>query len=475
MKSYKFLEEVLYRVKNIENTLKVLSQSQLSVEDKIEQMGLLEEIRLEIISHNIIKESLAEVGACNNKKKADGWQLKLIERMHKSNSVIPIDLVKSLSKTKIECQNLWRLSQSEPNNLEKLKERFADLIKLIREVVSIKSQQLECSMYDSLLAEYDSDITEKSIKEIFPKVGKFFSENIEKIIRRQKKDKVTNIQRVATQKQIELSSLFLQKIGITLHRTFYYHSIDYNESDFCCGLFLLLRYSGYEIYRKCLTQNSISSSITKPIIYETQGLFMERMIGASKEFIEFIQPYIQEKFTVKGKTNAKVSSVENLYLIFNKINLSSPLKNADEFSLLAHIMLRTKLEQDVINGTLEIKDLHDAWLEGMKHYKIPVKAKNELGTYLQDEYWASGVIGYFPIKIMALITAVQLFSFIKKNHYEFLGAIMKGDFGLLIGWLSENINSAQCGFLDLLKKVTGKSLDVECCTSYLSEKYGLFR
>ncbi|MDU8909118.1 carboxypeptidase, partial [Wolbachia endosymbiont of Drosophila bocqueti] len=100
------------------------------------------------------------------------------------------------------------------------------------------------------------------------------------------------------------------------------------------------------------------------------------------------------------------------------------------------------------------------------------KAENELNTYFQDEYWASGVMGYFPIKIIALIAAVQIFSCVKKNHYESLSAIIKGDFSLLISWLSENIYSAKCG-LELLKKVTGKGLDVECVTYYLSEKYNL--
>lgn len=118
-------------------------------------------------------------------------------------------------------------------------------------------------------------------------------------------------------------------------------------------------------------------------------------------------------------------------------------------------------------------DLHDAWLEGMKHYKIPVKAKNELDTYFQDEYWASGVMGYFPIKIIALIAAVQIFSCVKKNHYESLSAIIKGDFSLLISWLSQNVYSAKYSLLELLKKVTGEGLDVECVTYYLSEKYNL--
>ncbi|MCA4775304.1 carboxypeptidase [Wolbachia endosymbiont of Mansonella ozzardi] len=474
MKSHKFLEEVLCKVKSIENTLKVLSQSQLKVEDKVEQMGLLEEIKHGIISHEIIKESLIEASALDNKKRSvSNRQLKLMESMHKSSSAVPIDLVKSLSQAKVECQNLWKLSQSETSSLEKLKKHFADLVKLVREVVSIKSQQLKCSKYDSLLADYDFDITEKSIKEIFPKVGKFFCESVDKIIEKQKKDKAIDMQKVATQRQIELGSLCLQKMGITLYRTSCYHPIDYNESDFCCGLFLLLRCSGHEIYRKCSAQNSISSPITEHVMCETQGLFMERVIGTSREFIEFIHPYIKEKFTIKGKNNTKFSSVENLYLVFNKINLSSLLKNADELSLLAHIMLRTRLEQNIINGTLEVKDLHDAWLEGMKHYKIPVKAKNELDTYFQDEYWASGIIGYFPIKIMALITAIQIFSFIKKDHYELLGAIMKGDFSLLISWLSQNVCNAKYGFSDLLKKLTDKGLDVECCTNYLSEKYNL--
>ncbi len=473
MKYCKFLEEVLYRVGNIENTLKVLSQSQLNVEDKIEQMGLLEEIRHEIISHGIIKELLIKAGAFDSEKSANNWQLKLVERMHKNSGAISIDLVRSLSKAKVECQSLWRLSRYETGNLGKLKKCFADLIRLIREVASIKSQQLKCLKYDSLLADYDFDITERNIREIFPKVGKFFSKNVDKIIEKQKRDKIINIHKVAAQKQIELGSLCLQQMGGTLCHTSYYGPIDYNESDFCCGLFLLLRYSGYEIYQKCLAQNSVNNFIAKHVIYETQGLFMERMIGTSREFIEFIQPYIKEKFAIRGKINAKASSIENLYLIFNKINLSSSLKNADEFSLLAHIMLRTKLEQNMINGTLEVEDLHDAWLEGMKHYKIPVEAENELDTYFQDECWASGIMGYFPIKVMALIAAAQIFSFIKKNHYEILGAIIKGDFSLLIKWLSKNMYSRKYSSSDLLKKITGKWLDVECCTSYLSEKYNL--
>ena len=173
---------------------------------------------------------------------------------------------------------------------------------------------------------------------------------------------------------------------------------------------------------------------------------------------------------MKGKASAKAMEIKNLHSIFNRVDLSS-FKNADEFSLLAHVMLRTKLEQDLINGTLEVKDLHDKWLEGARHYKIPIEAENEFDTYFQDEYWASGIIGYFPIKIIALIAAVQIFSFIKKDHNECLDAIKKGDFSLLLSWLSQNVY--KYSFSELLKKVTGKTLDVEGFINYMSEKHCL--
>lgn len=462
---YEFLEEVSHKINSIENTLKVLNQSTLSIGDKIEQMGLLEEIRYEIISHDLIKESLTKA---SNKK--NSWQLKLIENVHKSYSVLPLNLVKALSKAKIECFNLWKLSHSEASNLKKLKECFTDLTKLICEVASIRSQQLKCSKYDSVLA---VDMTEKDIKEIFPKIGSFFSQNIDKITEKQSKQKIINVQNISVEKQAKLNSAYLQHVGINMDEicAYYNPSIDYDESNFCCSLFSLLRCSSNVIYQKHLSQ---SGQIATGIVNETQKLLIEKILGTSREFITFLQPHIKEKFAIKTRDKAKASSIENLYLIFNKVNLSSSFKKADELTLLAHIMLRTKLEQDLIDGRLEVKDLHDAWLEGMKHYKIPVKAKNELETYFQDEYWASGIMGYFPMKMVALIAAVQIFSFIKQNNSEFLSAVGKGDFSLFINWLAENVYNARCSIFEILKKVTGQNLDTECYTNYLSEKYNLF-
>lgn len=470
MKHYEFLKKISNRINNIDNTLRVLNRSKLSQENKIEQMGFLEEIKYEIISHDLVKESLTH--SLSEKNNLNNWHIKLIERIHKNYSVLPLSLIKSVSQAKIECYHLWKLSNSETNNLTKLKERFADLIKLICEVASIRSEEIKCSKYESVIV---ADIKEKEIKEIFPQVGSFFNKNVDKLTETQSKKKIINLQNISVEKQIKLGDMCLQKLGTNTDEiyTYYDHidsSIQYDESNFCRSLFSFLGLGSKVIYQKYISQ---TDQIATEIVNETQRLFMEKIIGTSNEFIEFIQPHIREEFAIKSKDKTKIISIKNLHLLFNKVNTSCLANKADEFNLLAHIMLRTKLEQDMIDGKLEVKDLHDSWLEGMKHYKIPINAKNELETYFQDEYWVNGIIGYFPIKMIAFIASVQIFYFIKKKYPELLSAITKGDFSPLIKYLSENLYSSRCSIFDTLKKITGKNLDIECYTRYLSEKYNL--
>jgi carboxypeptidase Taq len=454
MNACKFLEEVLYKINTIEKTLNILNHSKLSIEDKIEQITLLEEIKYEIITHDVVKESLI---AAPNKR--SNWKLESMEKIYKANNALPLDLIKSLSKTRIECSELLKLSRSEASNLRKLKKHFVELVKLMRDVASIKAQNMKCSKYDAMLMD---GITEQDIKEIFPKIGNFFNKNIDEIVKKQSKEKIAELKNFTIEEQVKLGLVCLQHIGIgndEMHTL----SIDYDESDFCYSLSSLLRYSSDAMYQKQLIKNFAATEV----IREVQGLFMEKMLGTSMEFTEFIQPYIQDK------VKARSSNIKNLFYLFNKVNLSFLLKKADEFTLLAHIMLRTKLEKDIIDGKLEVKDLQDSWLEGMKHYRIPVKAKNELETYFQDEYWIDGVIGYFPMKMVALISSAQIFSFLKENHYEYLDNIKKGNFSLLINWFAKNIYGTKYNISETLKKVTGETLNVECYTKYLNAKYNL--
>ncbi|OEY86905.1 carboxypeptidase [Wolbachia pipientis] len=454
MSSNKFLEKVLSQVNNINNTLKVLEQSKLNLESKIEQVVLLEEIKYEIITHDLVKESLmATVNKGNN------WQIALIERLHKANSILPLDLVKSLSKAKIECLSLWKLAYCEASNFKKLKKHFIELVKLICDVASIRAEHFRCSNYDTML---EGGIKEKDIKEIFPQIGNFFNKNIDKIIDKQNKKRVPALKNFTIEKQIELGLVCLQHIGIS-NDEITMSPLDYDEFNPCYSLFSLLRCSSDIIYQK----HSLKNLVNTEVIQEVQGLCMEKILGTSIEFVEFIHPHIQ---TI---TQTRSGSIKNLYSLFNKVNFSPCLKKADEFTLLAHIMLRTKLEQDMVDGKLDVKDLHDAWLDGMKHYRIPVHAKNELETYLQDEYWVRGVIGYFPMKMVALIAAVQIFSFIKASHCEYLDSVKEGNFSLLINWFAKNIYSTKCDIFGMLKNVTGKNLDIEHYTQHLTEKYNL--
>ncbi|WP_333023268.1 gluzincin family metallopeptidase [Wolbachia endosymbiont of Pentidionis agamae] len=469
MKSYKFLQQVFGRIRIIDNTLVTLSKSQLNVNDKVEQIDLMQDMKYEIISHDLVKESLSDV--LSKKENLNDWQLKniqLINKIYEEINILPIDLVKALSKARIEGKELWNLAYYD-NNFKNLINPLSNVISLVREVASIKSKNFGYSMYDAVLEDYDSSIKEEDINDVCAIVGKFFHENNYLIT--EKQNKSTDTKGIFHSINTALNNTVLRRIKIKkTERVSDYHCFSSCSTQFISNLNLsdLLYSSGSIIYKKGLQKKWINQPIgdvSGYVMYETQGLLMEKIIGKSMEFCEYIQPIVFKHSDI---------SVNDLYCELNKINQSVLLKESDEFTSLAHIMIRYALEKEIIYNKLQVTDLRDAWMEGMKYYNISTKNIKDNEAYFQDHYWISGILGYFPLKLIAGIAAVQIFNFIKNNYSNAINNISKGNFDLLIKLLSENIYShgAKYNSLELLKRMTNKeNLDIECYTNYLLQKY----
>ena len=55
-----------------------------------------------------------------------------------------------------------------------------------------------------------------------------------------------------------------------------------------------------------------------------------------------------------------------------------------------HVILRFELEQDIINGRVELRDLPQRWNEKMWDY-LGVEVPDDAHGVLQDVHWASGL------------------------------------------------------------------------------------
>ena len=89
---------------------------------------------------------------------------------------------------------------------------------------------------------------------------------------------------------------------------------------------------------------------------------------------------------------------------------------ADEVTYNVHIMLRFELELAMIDGTISISDLPDAWNDTMRAY-LGILPKSDADGVLQDIHWSLGTIGYFPTYTLGNLMSTQLFNAAKAAIY----------------------------------------------------------
>jgi len=203
--------------------------------------------------------------------------------------------------------------------------------------------------------------------------------------------------------------------------------------------------------------------------HESQSLFWERMIGQNVGFWESVLPKLHERLP-----HTKDVSADDFFFAVNQVSRSLIRVEADELTYPFHIILRFELEKKLMNGTLSVKELPQAWKDGMKeHLGIDVPSDKE--GCLQDIHWPSGAFGYFPSYTLGAMTAAQLFSFLKKTAMpDIEERIRNGKYAEIKEWLRKNIHevgSLYASLDELLDNVTGEPLNPQRFLDYLEEKY----
>ncbi|AHC39337.1 gluzincin family metallopeptidase [Ehrlichia muris] len=488
MKHYKFLEQVFDKIGSINSIISVLEASKGNVSDRIEHVCTLKEIKHEIVSNEIIADMIQHSAA--NKAKLNDWEianLNHIEFIHKNSTAIPIELVLDLYKARVKCKNSWLLFRNGDASVQDVITLLSDVVRLVGDVASIKAESLKVSKYDVILGLQDSKLNTKKVDAIFTEIGAFFRHFINEIGDKQKHNKICYPKNINKDKQILLGYDTLSCFGmignnINIIDQDYVSNrysfgkelsflVDYDESNYRVGLKTLLRKIGYALYALNLPEMWYKQPVgwnINNILPEVLGLLTSTHLMMSTEFIQFISPILKKQFSFRGK----VGHYENIQLYFNEVRPNLFMHKSDEVTLLAHIMLRYTLEKEMISDSLQVQDLPDAWVQGMKHY-FNIAPKNDLEGFLQDDYWVSGIFGYFPCYMISAIIASQIFSVMENSCSQVLSQVAKGDLSLFTSWMNKNI--CDCGTkyssMDLLKKITGQKLNVAFYKNYLADKY----
>ncbi len=247
----------------------------------------------------------------------------------------------------------------------------------------------------------------------------------------------------------------------------------FNESDLSDALFSTIHESGHAMYEQGIDLAYDGSPLavgTSSGVHESQSRLWENLVGRSRGFWKFFYPQLQAAFPEQlGKT-----SLDTFYRAINKVKRSLIRVDADELTYNLHVMIRFELELLLLEGSLAVKDLPEAW---HTHYQanLGVRAPDDRDGVMQDVHWYSGLIGgVFQGYTLGNVMGAQFFAAAIQAQPEIPAQIEQGQFDTLRGWLTENVYRHGSKFTapELVQRATGQALNIKPYIAYLKGKYG---
>ncbi len=207
---------------------------------------------------------------------------------------------------------------------------------------------------------------------------------------------------------------------------------------------------------------------TSLAMHESQSRTYENLIGRSRPFWSHYYPRLQHYFPAQLDD---ISS-ETFYKAINKVEPSLIRVEADEATYNLHIMLRLELEIALIEGSLQVKDLPEAWNNGMQEYLGITPPSDALGV-LQDVHWSQGYLGYFSTYALGNLISVQLWDCMREDIPDVDTRIERGEFDAIKAWQKDKVHRHGAKFepQELVQRITGHKIDHRPYMRYLTDKY----
>jgi carboxypeptidase Taq len=201
---------------------------------------------------------------------------------------------------------------------------------------------------------------------------------------------------------------------------------------------------------------------------ESQSLLFEMNLCRSRSFVKYLRPLLEKYLQVSGPEWQEA----NLYRLLIRVRRSCIRMDADELTYPVHIMLRYDLEKKMLEGSLPVADLPEAWNANLEQ-RLNIRPPNDVEGCLQDIHWAVGHFGYFPSYALGAVIAGQLNEAMRAARPSLDEEIAAGQFGGVMEWLRDNVHGigARLPVQELIKQATGKPLTAAAYLRYLEAKY----
>ena len=368
---------------------------------------------------------------------------------------------------------------------------FEAFLPHLEKSIELKRRYLECfkdtgkQPYDILLDDYEEDARAEEITAIFDRIKEVVIPLIREVAAAEPVDASFAHGHFPVERQELIGREILERFGYsseawrldpTVHPFATSISVDdirlttrYSEAD-AESIFHTSHEFGHGLYEHGIDralERTPLVELNSMVLHESQSRLWENLVCRSRPFWRFFFPRLQEVFPeqLAGVTD------EMYWRYVNRVQPDFIRVEADEVTYGMHIILRYELEQDIIGGRLELRDLPQAWNEKMKEY-LGLDVPDDARGVLQDVHWSGGSFGYFPTYLLGTIASVQIWERLRADLPDLDSQMEAGEFEALSEWLGENMYRWGRRFkpAEMLERIVGGPLDVEPYLAYLKSK-----
>ena len=394
---------------------------------------------------------------------------------------VPAELAAELALVGAQSYEVWVRAREESD--------FAAFRPWLERGIDLRLRYVECHApyddpYDVLLEDYEPGMKTSEIREIFAVLEPELRALVEEHATDEQDEFMQGPFSIAAQDALsrELVEAFGAtwdqfRLDTTVHPfeiTFALGDVRltsrYAEDDLS-SLFTAMHECGHGLYEwgvsPTLERTPLCSGVSSTL-HESQSRLWENVVGRSLPFWRWFYPRVQETFA----DELGGVSLESFHRAVNRARRTFVRVDADETSYGLHVILRFELEQRLLDGSLAVKDLPDAWNSRFEELMGIVVPNDALGV-LQDAHWSNGGFGYFPTYLLGTVLSVQIWDAARAAIPDVEEQIGRGEFHELHMWLREHIYALgrKLTPAETIERAVGGPVDPQPYLRYLHAKH----
>ena len=446
-------------------------------------MGLLQRLSHEKLTDPEVGRLLDEIPLDSLDPESDEAGLvRLARRLYEKAVQVPSELAAEMAQAAAEAAPVWIEAKGSSD--------FGRFLPALERNVELRRRYVACfepreEPYDVLLDDYEPEMRTADVRAVFDEIKPVLGSLVAEQREREVDDGFLHGD-FDVERQKRLSHEIVELFGLR-PRTW---RIDPTEHPFQSGggddvrittsyypddldsLFSTMHEYGHALYESQIPARFASLPIGTGASYgmhESQSRLWENLVGRSLAFWRFYYPRVQELFPERlGGVE-----LERFHAAVNKVQPSLIRIQADEVTYGLHVILRFELEQDMIEGRFDLRELPERWNAKMQEY-LGVEVPDDAHGVLQDIHWSSGMLGYFSTYLLGTVMSVQIWQAVERDVPDLQERIEQGEFGPLREWLGEHVHALGRKFSpqETLTRATGSELDPKPYLDYLRRKFG---